>query len=59
MIAGSLKVLTTSAVAVGASEIAPSALDIITTDPGQVSQVVTQVLILFFTIFKLFKKKKA
>lgn len=58
MMTNTLKVLTTSAVAVGASEVAPTVLDTVTADPGQLSQIVTQVLILFVTIFKLFKKKQ-
>lgn len=58
MMTNTLKVLATSAVAVSASEVAPSVLDTVTADPGQLSQIVTQVLILFITIFKLFKKSK-
>lgn len=59
MVSDSLKVLTTSAVAVGASEVAPSVLDTVTSDPSQLSQIVTQVLILALAIFKLFKKKQS
>ena len=52
-----ISTLLTSAVAVGASEAAPAVLDTITSDPSQLSQIVTQVLILVFTIIRLFKKK--
>lgn len=53
-----LSTLMTSAIAVGASEAAPSILDTVATDPSHISQIVTQVLILLVTIFKLFKKKQ-
>lgn len=54
-----LSTLLTSALAVGASEAAPSILDKVATDPSDISQVITQVLILFITVFKLFKKPKS
>lgn len=50
-----LKLGTTGAIL---SEVAPSAIDIITRDPSQLSQIVTQLVILVVTIFKLFKKTK-
>ena len=52
-----LSTLLTSAVAVGASEAAPTVLDSVTADPSQLSQIVMQVLILVLTVIRLFKKK--
>ena len=53
-----VQTLTTSTLGASTSLVAPTVLEAITTNPTQISQVITQLVIAIVTIIQLFKREK-
>lgn len=53
-----VQILTTSSLGASTSLVAPTIVEAITSNPTQLSQVITQLVIAIVTIVQLFKKQK-
>lgn len=53
-----VQMLTTSTLGASSSLVAPTVLEAIASNPTQISQVITQLVIAIVTIIQLFKKEK-